>query len=140
MPFEPLEVWGHWGAPNPWKVCIILETLALPYTMRFLELTEVKTESYLALTPNGRLPTLKDPNTSLVLWEVSPGIRCPLPRSSIMADVHYSPALSSSTSSSSTTPTREFRTVASPRSGTGSSGLRFRSQVLCGMHSTPRRV
>lgn len=71
MPLKTLEIWGHWGAPNPWKVCMILETLELPYTTRLLELNEVKSESYLALTPNGRLPTLKDPNTGLLLWEVS---------------------------------------------------------------------
>jgi len=67
----PLEVWAHWGAPNPWKVCTILEVLEVPYTIHFLELTEVKSSSYLALTPNGRLPAIKDPNSSLILWEVS---------------------------------------------------------------------
>jgi glutathione S-transferase len=49
---------------------MILETLNLPYTIHYLELNEVKTDSYLAMTPNGRLPTLKDPNTGLVMWEV----------------------------------------------------------------------
>jgi hypothetical protein len=71
MSLRSLELWGHWGAPNPWKVAMILETLDLPYTIYSLELNEVKTDSYLAMTPNGRLPTLKDPNTGLVLWEVS---------------------------------------------------------------------
>jgi glutathione S-transferase len=62
-----LELRGPWGAPNPWKVFMILETLSLPYTVHFLELLDVRTEDYLALTPNGRLPTLKDPNTGLIL-------------------------------------------------------------------------
>jgi glutathione S-transferase len=71
MSLTPLELWAHWGAPNPWKVCMILEVLNLPYKLHFLEFSDVKQPSYLALTPNGRLPTLQDPNTDLTLWEVS---------------------------------------------------------------------
>ena len=67
----PLELWAHWGAPNPYKVCIVLETLKLPYTTHLLEFSEVKHDSYLKLNPNGRLPTLKDPNTNVTFWEVS---------------------------------------------------------------------
>jgi glutathione S-transferase len=70
MSLTPLELWAHWGAPNPWKVCMILEVLHLPYKLHLLEFSEVKQPTYLALTPNGRLPTLKDPNTNLTLWEV----------------------------------------------------------------------
>jgi hypothetical protein len=70
MPTQPLELWAHWGAPNPWKVCMIFEILALPYTLHFLEFNEVKNDSHITLNPNGRLPTLKDPNTGIVLWEV----------------------------------------------------------------------
>ena len=66
----PLELWGHWGAPNPFKVVIILEALRLPYNTHLLELSEVKQESYIKLNPNGRLPTLKDPNTGVTLFEV----------------------------------------------------------------------
>lgn len=72
MSTTPVELWAHWGAPNPWKVCMVLETLAVPYVLHFLELTEVKQEFYTDLNPNGRLPTLKDPNTGLTLWEVNP--------------------------------------------------------------------
>lgn len=71
MSITPLELWGHWGAPNPWKVCTILESLDVPYSLHYLEFSEVKQESYVAVNPNGRLPTLKDPNTGLTLWEVS---------------------------------------------------------------------
>ena len=53
------------------KVCIILEELNLPYVIHELEFNEVKNESYLELNPNGRLPTIKDPNTGVTLWEVS---------------------------------------------------------------------
>jgi glutathione S-transferase len=71
MPIQTLTLWGHWGAPNPFKVCIVLEALGLPYETHLLELSEVKRESYVKLNPNGRLPTLQDPNTGLDLFEVS---------------------------------------------------------------------
>lgn len=71
MSVQPLELWGHWGAPNPWKVCTVLEVLNVPYNVHFLELAEAKSDDYLRLNPNGRLPTLKDANTGLTLWEVS---------------------------------------------------------------------
>ncbi|KAM0692553.1 hypothetical protein Q7P36_007107 [Cladosporium allicinum] len=69
MSIKPLTLWGHWGAPNPFKVCIVLEALGLPYGTRLLELSDVKQESYVKLNPNGRLPTLQDPNTGLDLSE-----------------------------------------------------------------------
>ena len=72
MAMLPLILWGHWGAPNPYKVCIILEALKLPYKINLLEFSEVKQESYIKLNPNGRLPTLQDPNTGVTLFEVSP--------------------------------------------------------------------
>lgn len=88
MTLQPIELWGHWGAPNPWcvlyvqslldqmlmysrKVVTILEELKLPYTMKTVEFTEVKSEEYVKLNPNGRLPTIIDPNTGITLWEVS---------------------------------------------------------------------
>lgn len=71
MSIKPLTLWGHWGAPNPFKVCIVLEVLGVPYETRLLELSEVKQKAYVELNPNGRLPTLRDPNTSMDLFEVS---------------------------------------------------------------------
>jgi glutathione S-transferase len=71
MSIKPLTLWGHWGAPNPFKVCMVLEALGLPYETCLLEFSEVKQESYVKLNPNGRLPTLQDPNTGLNLSEVS---------------------------------------------------------------------
>lgn len=53
------------------KVCIILEELKLPYVIHQLEFSQVKEEHYVKLNPNGRLPTIKDPNTGITLWEVS---------------------------------------------------------------------
>jgi hypothetical protein len=67
----PLTLWGHWGAPNPYKVCIVLEALKLPYKTHLLEFSEVKQESYIKINPNGRLPALQDPNTGVTLFEVS---------------------------------------------------------------------
>ncbi|GAB7332119.1 hypothetical protein MBLNU13_g03999t1 [Cladosporium sp. NU13] len=69
MAVVPLTLWCHWGAPNPYKVCIILEALKLPYKTNLLEFSEVKQESYIKLNPNGRLPTLQDPNTGVTLFE-----------------------------------------------------------------------
>jgi glutathione S-transferase len=70
MSIKPIKVWGHWGAPNPWKICMVLEELKTPYEIHFLELSEAKEESYLKVNPNGRLPSIQDPNTELTLWEV----------------------------------------------------------------------
>jgi len=50
---------------------MVLEALHLPYNLQALEFSEVKNKEYVALNSNGRLPTLEDPNTGLVLWEVS---------------------------------------------------------------------
>lgn len=52
------------------KVCMILEELELPYAVHQLEFSQVKEEHYVKLNPNGRLPTIKDPNTGITLWEV----------------------------------------------------------------------
>ncbi|KAJ5134300.1 Ribosomal protein S15P [Penicillium atrosanguineum] len=69
MSLQPIKIWGHWGGPNPWKVIILLEELALPYELRLVEFSDVKKPEYLEVTPNGRLPTIKDPNTGILLWE-----------------------------------------------------------------------
>lgn len=36
---------------------------------KFLDISEVKQEPHILLNPNGRVPTLEDPNTGIVLWE-----------------------------------------------------------------------
>jgi GSH-dependent disulfide-bond oxidoreductase len=48
--------------PNGWKVSIALEELGLPYELRPIELgaREQKEPWYLALNPNGRIPTIVD--------------------------------------------------------------------------------
>jgi glutathione S-transferase len=67
---KPLTIHGHWGGPNPWKVRTILDELSLPYEWKVIEFADVKNEEYTKINPNGRLPTLEDPNTGITLWEV----------------------------------------------------------------------
>lgn len=122
----PLELWGHWGAPNPFKVVTILEALRLPYNTHLLELSEVKQESYIKLNPNGRLPTLKDPNTDVTLFEVCVQN---VNRRLIVMLTQSSLVLSYNTSSTSMTRGEIFPTTRWSRNTKLSNGLRFRSQV-----------
>jgi glutathione S-transferase len=50
------------ATPNGWKVSVALEELALPYTVRAVDLAkgEQKVESFLRLNPNGRIPVIVD--------------------------------------------------------------------------------
>jgi GST-like protein len=50
------------ATPNCWKISIALEELALPYTLRHLQLgkKEQKEEWYLKINPNGRIPAIID--------------------------------------------------------------------------------
>ena len=58
--------------PNGWKASVALEELALPYEVRPIDLgaNQQKAEWYLALNPNGRIPTIVDhDNGDLVVFE-----------------------------------------------------------------------
>ncbi|KAM0441259.1 hypothetical protein ACHAPT_000566 [Fusarium lateritium] len=66
---QPIVLYSHQYGPNPWKVALIMEELGIPYETRFVSFTDIKKEPYLSLNPNGRLPTIEDPNTGLTLWE-----------------------------------------------------------------------
>src|SRR5215510_765146 len=50
------------ATPNGWKISIALEEMALPYEVRVIDFAsdEQKTDWYLRLNPNGRIPTLDD--------------------------------------------------------------------------------
>lgn len=65
---KPIKVYGQ-GGPNPPKVAILLAELALPHEITPVPFSDVKSPSYLAVNPNGRLPALHDPNANLTLWE-----------------------------------------------------------------------
>ncbi len=62
------------ATPNGWKVAIALEELGLEYTVHAFQLSadEHKTAEYLALNPNGRIPTIVDhdaPSGPLTIFE-----------------------------------------------------------------------
>lgn len=65
---QPIRLWGK-GGPNPPKVAIVLSELSLPHETTPIPLSTLKQPSYLAINPNGRIPAIHDPNTSLTLWE-----------------------------------------------------------------------
>lgn len=50
------------STPNGWKASVVLEELGLPYELHAVNLrkNEQKTPGYLALNPNGRIPTIVD--------------------------------------------------------------------------------
>lgn len=70
---KTLTLYGGVDGPNPPKVAMILNELNLPWTTINIPLSEVKFPSYVALNPNGRLPTLIDPNfnngAGIKVWE-----------------------------------------------------------------------
>lgn len=65
---QAIKVWGQMG-PNPPKVAIILAELDIPHEIIPFPFSDIKKPEYLTLNPNGRLPTIQDPNTDLTLWE-----------------------------------------------------------------------
>ncbi|KAF4550093.1 Glutathione S-transferase-like protein 10 [Elsinoe fawcettii] len=66
---KPILVHGHTGGPNPWKVVMMLEELKLPYEIKFWDFSELHKDPYEQKNPNGRTPTIEDPNTGITLWE-----------------------------------------------------------------------
>lgn len=63
-----IKVLGVHG-PNAAKVSILCEELGLPYETVVIPFDDVKKPEYVAINPNGRLPSIQDPNTDLTLWE-----------------------------------------------------------------------
>jgi glutathione S-transferase len=51
-------------------VLIFFYELGLPFETEFVEMENVKKEPYTNVNPNGRLPSIHDPNTGVTLWEV----------------------------------------------------------------------
>ncbi|KAK2025048.1 glutathione S-transferase [Colletotrichum zoysiae] len=65
---KPIQVLGIHG-PNAGKVILLCEELGVPYNTVSIPLSDVKNPNYVAINPNGRLPSIQDPNTDLTLWE-----------------------------------------------------------------------
>jgi glutathione S-transferase len=66
---KPITLYGHIMGPNPPKVAMILRELNIPFEVSPVALNEIKLPPYLAINPNGRLPSVYDPNKDLTLWE-----------------------------------------------------------------------
>ncbi|KAL4871444.1 hypothetical protein BDV12DRAFT_164289 [Aspergillus spectabilis] len=66
---QPITLYLHASGPNPWKVVMILNELSIPYDINAIPFSEVKSEPYISINPNGRLPAIQDPNTGITLWE-----------------------------------------------------------------------
>jgi len=65
---KPITFYSHAGGPNPPKVQFVLEELGIPYER--IVVSDPKADWYVKLNPNGRLPTIIDPNNKdFTLWE-----------------------------------------------------------------------
>ncbi len=62
---KPLDFY-YWPTPNGWKVSILLEELAIPYTTRMLHIGkgEQFAPEFLAISPNNRMPAIVDHDVS----------------------------------------------------------------------------
>ncbi|OQE25170.1 hypothetical protein PENSTE_c006G07920 [Penicillium steckii] len=69
MAILPIKLYGGILGPNPLKVGIILTLLELPFESVPVDFADVKGPEYEAINPNGRLPSIHDPNTGLTIWE-----------------------------------------------------------------------
>ncbi|KAI1467962.1 glutathione transferase [Daldinia caldariorum] len=68
---QPIKIYNgpHGQGPNPWKPIIMAAELGLPYEIVWIPYSEIKSEPYTSLNPNGRLPAMVDPNKNVTLWE-----------------------------------------------------------------------
>lgn len=69
MSLKPIKLYGHAAGPNPWKVVMVFEELGIPYTNEFIGFQDLKSEPFVSVNPNGRVPAIEDPNTGITLWE-----------------------------------------------------------------------
>lgn len=67
---KPITVYSHASGPNTWKVVILIEELKLPYELKPVGFDEVKKPAFTAINPNGRVPAIVDPNSSVTMFEV----------------------------------------------------------------------
>lgn len=47
---------------------MVLKALKLPYDTEFVDFAEIKKEPYILVNPNGRVPSIEDPNTGVSLF------------------------------------------------------------------------
>lgn len=66
---KPIQLYGGILGPNPLKIGIVLSLLNLPYEAVPIKFDQIKQPEYTAINPNGRLPSIHDPNTGLTIWE-----------------------------------------------------------------------
>lgn len=59
----PIDLW-YWPTPNGWKVTIALEEMELPYVLKPVNIGagEQFTPEFQAISPNGRMPAIVDPD------------------------------------------------------------------------------
>jgi GSH-dependent disulfide-bond oxidoreductase len=59
----PIELWAY-DTPNGRKISVALEEMALPYTVRVVNLAhgEQFAEKFLAISPNNKIPAIVDPD------------------------------------------------------------------------------
>jgi glutathione S-transferase len=65
----PIKLYGGVLGPNPLKVGLILTALKLPFESILIPMNQLKAPEYEAINPNGRLPSIHDPNTNFTIWE-----------------------------------------------------------------------
>ena len=60
---RPIELW-YWPTPNGWKVSIALEEMGIPYQMKPVNIGagEQFSAAFQAISPNGRMPAIVDPD------------------------------------------------------------------------------
>lgn len=60
-----------WGTPNGLKPLLLLEELGVPFRLRPIDLTkgEQRAPAYLAINPNGKIPSLVDDEAGVTLFE-----------------------------------------------------------------------
>lgn len=63
MTTAPIQLW-YWATPNGWKVSIALEEMGLPYELRPVNIGtgEQFEPAFQAISPNGRMPAIVDPD------------------------------------------------------------------------------
>lgn len=59
---KPIELY-YWPTPNGWKITIMLEELAVPYAVKYVNIGrgEQFEPSFLKIAPNNRMPAIIDP-------------------------------------------------------------------------------